>query len=180
MSRFVHAWNMCDLSDVQVAAWMSWIPLVFGSAGAIGGGILSDKYTRNKGVRGRLLVLITCCVSYTSSSTSYFSVIWFLGYSHSLLHSKFQTDVEFMKQSNWCGIYEKGIHLHFKAQSKLHCFLIENHSFWWFFLLRSKTIKETLKFDSLAKFSSVSLELHSRIVQYVRHCFGPVLLPYVI
>ena len=42
---------------------MSWIPLIFGSAGAFGGGYISDKLARDKGVKGRLIILICCCVS---------------------------------------------------------------------------------------------------------------------
>ena len=42
---------------------MSWIPLIFGSAGAFGGGYISDKLASDKGVKGRLIILICCCVS---------------------------------------------------------------------------------------------------------------------
>ena len=42
---------------------MSWIPLVFGSTAVFGGGYLSDRLARRRGVKGRLLVLIFCCVS---------------------------------------------------------------------------------------------------------------------
>ena len=47
----------------QVTYYMSWIPLIFGSAGSFGGGFISDRLSRDRGVTGRLLVLIGCCVS---------------------------------------------------------------------------------------------------------------------
>jgi MFS-type transporter involved in bile tolerance (Atg22 family) len=43
---------------------MSWIPLVFASLGAFGGGYVSDRLAGNKGVKGRLIILIASCVSY--------------------------------------------------------------------------------------------------------------------
>ena len=50
---------------------MTWIPLVFGSMGAFGGGYLSDRLSRHRGVTGRLIVLIVCCVSYCSGILFY-------------------------------------------------------------------------------------------------------------
>ncbi|CAH1786619.1 unnamed protein product [Owenia fusiformis] len=42
----------------RVEAWMSWIPLTFGSAGSFLGGVISDKFARTRGPVGRLIVLI--------------------------------------------------------------------------------------------------------------------------
>ena len=50
---------------------MSWIPLIFGSAGSFGGGYISDRLSRNRGVKGRLLVLIGCCVCLLKSYIIY-------------------------------------------------------------------------------------------------------------
>ena len=46
----------------QIEDWMTWIPVVFGSTGAIGGGYLSDILSRDHGIAGRLVVLIVSCV----------------------------------------------------------------------------------------------------------------------
>ncbi|CAH1787144.1 unnamed protein product, partial [Owenia fusiformis] len=42
----------------RVEMYMSWIPIVFGAIGAIGGGYISDKLLRQRGLSARLLVLI--------------------------------------------------------------------------------------------------------------------------
>ena len=56
--------------SAQVTYYMSWIPLIFGSAGAFGGGFISDGLSKNRGVKGRLLVLINCCVRLITTTTS--------------------------------------------------------------------------------------------------------------
>ena len=62
--QFSYVSLIFDLFPIlQVEWYMSWIPLVFGSTAVFGGGYLSDRLASKRGVKGRLLVLIFCCVS---------------------------------------------------------------------------------------------------------------------
>ena len=53
-----------DLSKAQIAAFMSWIPLVGGSLGAFLGGVVSDLIIKGRGPYHRIWVLIISQVSY--------------------------------------------------------------------------------------------------------------------
>ena len=45
-------------SSAEVAGWLSWIPAVAGSVGAVLGGVLSDALYGRCGLAGRVLVLV--------------------------------------------------------------------------------------------------------------------------
>lgn len=83
--------NTSGLSDQTIESYMSWIPLVAGSLGAVVGGLISDLLVKNRGAYTRIWVLIVsqvgnsllthCCMhlfmnlclpspSYTSASCS--------------------------------------------------------------------------------------------------------------
>ena len=57
--------NVLSINNIlpQVEDWMSWLPVVFGSLGAFGGGFMSDRISRNRGPSGRLIVLTSCVVN---------------------------------------------------------------------------------------------------------------------
>ena len=48
---------------LKVVNWMTWIPLIFGSLGAFGGGFISDKVSKGRGTSTKLFVLIACLVN---------------------------------------------------------------------------------------------------------------------
>lgn len=53
-----------DLTNAQISHYMSWIPLVGGSLGAIFGGFISDLLVKNRSSYVRIWVLIVSQVSY--------------------------------------------------------------------------------------------------------------------
>ncbi|KAH9496637.1 hypothetical protein Btru_009903 [Bulinus truncatus] len=72
------------ISKVVIASYMSWIPLVFGSLGVLGGGCISDKVVKKKKIHARVAVIIAsqilaspfaACVLYLESPYSFFSLI---------------------------------------------------------------------------------------------------------
>jgi hypothetical protein len=50
--------NERHLSSGQISAWMSWVPAVFGSTGALLGGVIGDWLVREKGTRHRIGLLV--------------------------------------------------------------------------------------------------------------------------
>ena len=56
-----------DLSKAEIAAFMSWIPLVGGSLGAFLGGVVSDLIIKGRGPYHRIWVLIISQVSIFSN-----------------------------------------------------------------------------------------------------------------
>ncbi|KAH9496641.1 hypothetical protein Btru_009913 [Bulinus truncatus] len=72
------------ISKVVIASYMSWIPLVFGSLGVLGGGCISDKVVKKKRIHARVAVIIAsqilaspfaACVLYLETPYSFFSLI---------------------------------------------------------------------------------------------------------
>ena len=51
--------------EVNVGAYLSWIPLLGGIIGATGGGYVADRLAKKYGQMGRLVVLVTSQVSFT-------------------------------------------------------------------------------------------------------------------
>jgi MFS family permease len=45
-------------SRIEIAAWLSWIPMVGGSIGVLVGGFISDRFVLKSGPHGRIWVLI--------------------------------------------------------------------------------------------------------------------------
>ena len=68
----------------QIEEWLSWIPLVFGSLGALSGGHLSDKFAKTRGVTGRLFVLIACLVSVLITMVFSRKISYMYRYIHTL------------------------------------------------------------------------------------------------
>lgn len=54
-----------SMHDVNVATYMSWVPLVGGVLGAAVGGFASDRLSKKYGLQGRLMLLVASQVSST-------------------------------------------------------------------------------------------------------------------
>ena len=59
-----------SLDRLQISKFMSWIPLVGGSLGAIVGGLISDLLVKNRGTYARIWVIIVSQVSSRSDDSS--------------------------------------------------------------------------------------------------------------
>ena len=62
-------------SDTTIAAYMSVIPLVAGSIGAVVGGIISDVLVKGRGPAARIWVLIGSQVSYSLGLGNYIAIL---------------------------------------------------------------------------------------------------------
>ena len=63
---YVLAYNVneyFETRDVNVASYMSWVPLVGGMTGAAVGGLASDRLSKKYGLQGRLMLLVGSQVS---------------------------------------------------------------------------------------------------------------------